>query len=140
MASPPQIGKLNLPYKYWTIAVVAGEKYHVDPCKIVAVMAIESRYKQYARNKRCKSYGLMQIQIDVSKKYGVKNIYDPRENIECGAKILAHLLDVTNGNFKRALDIYNPECKYGNHAYCREVIKAYKQAKRSMINEGRLRL
>ena len=121
--APPKIGRLELKQEYWDYIKEAAQRYQISPYLIQAVCAIESRYDPYAHSGSC--FGLMQLQIDTAKKYGVKNPLNPRENIMGGAAVLARLMWKYDGNIRRVLRVYNATC---TAAYEREVIRAYKQA------------
>jgi len=121
--APPKIGRLELKQEYWGYIKEAAQRYEISPYLIQAVCAIESRYDPYAHSGSC--FGLMQLQIDTAKKYGVKNPLNPRENIMGGAAVLARLMWKYDGDIRRVLRVYNATC---TAAYEREVIRAYKQA------------
>ena len=125
-SEPPRIGRLTLPAPWWEIVKQAAQENDLDPCFIMAVMAIESRFYRYSINKRHKCYGLMQLQKDVCRTMGVSDPFDPEQNIRAGARILARLWREKGGNIKRVLKTYNPT---DTGAYSREVIKAWRQAK-----------
>lgn len=123
----PRIGNLIMPPGFWEIIQEEARANNIDPDLIAAVMAIESRYEPWATNTRCKSYGLMQIQEDVAEIYGMVNVFDPAENIRVGTAILGRLWRKCHGDLLRILKIYNPE---DDGSYSREVLRAYRQAKK----------
>lgn len=125
-AGAPQIGNLTLPLHYWEYVEQAAKIEGIDPCLVLAVMAIESRFDRFAVNKRCQSYGLMQLQKDVYRGYGVEDPFDPEMNIRVGAHILSRLLKNCGGDVRKALKRYNPE---DTGAYSREVLRAWRQAR-----------
>jgi len=127
-SEPPRIGRLTLPAPWWEIVKQAAQENDLDPCLIMAVMAIESRFYRYCINKQHKCYGLMQLQKDTAKSLGVTDPFDPAQNIRAGAKILARLWRQYDGNIKKVLKVYNPT---DTGAYSREVIKAWNQARRT---------
>jgi hypothetical protein len=49
----------------------------------------------------------MQLMPETTKKFGVKNPFDPQENIAAGAKLLADNLKATGGNLREALMMYH---------------------------------
>jgi soluble lytic murein transglycosylase-like protein len=51
--------------------------------------------------------GLMQLMPLTAARFGVTNIFDPRQNIEGGARYLRFLLDRFDGNINLALAGYN---------------------------------
>jgi soluble lytic murein transglycosylase-like protein len=127
VAPPPRIGRLHLPPQYWAWMQEAGRDYNVDPCLIAATAAIESRLDPGATSGRGRCVGLMQLHKDTARSLGV-NPWDPRENIRGGAQVLARLLRRYNGDLRRVYRKYNASC---TSAYYREVMKAYRQAKRA---------
>jgi soluble lytic murein transglycosylase-like protein len=78
----------------------------LDPCLIVSVMRQESGFNRMAVSPKGAS-GLMQLMPATAERFGVKNIFDPRENILAGAKYLRWLLDRFNGDVRLALAGYN---------------------------------
>ncbi len=123
--APPKIGKLKLKQKYWGYIKEAAQRYHISPYLIQAVCAIESRYDPKAKSGKGRCLGLMQLEKDTAKKYGV-DPHNPRENIMGGAAVLASLMQKYHGDIRKVLQVYNATC---TAAYEREVIRAYRQAK-----------
>jgi soluble lytic murein transglycosylase-like protein len=84
----------------------AALKYGVDVDLIRAVVQTESNF-----NPRAKSHagarGLMQLMPRLSKELGIKNPFDPRENVFGGTQYLSKLLDRHDGNVRLALASYN---------------------------------
>jgi soluble lytic murein transglycosylase-like protein len=84
----------------------AAARYRLDPCLIISVMGVESHYNRLAVSPRGAS-GLMQLMPETAARFGVRNIFDPRENIMAGAYYLRWLLDRFGGNVRLALAGYN---------------------------------
>jgi Rod binding domain-containing protein len=84
----------------------ASEKHGVNENLIRAVIATESQARPNARSQK-NAKGLMQLIDSTATEMGVKDVWDPRENILGGAKYLRHLLDRFEGDEKLALAGYN---------------------------------
>ncbi|TSA09390.1 MAG: lytic transglycosylase domain-containing protein [Deltaproteobacteria bacterium] len=128
---PPKIGKLTMPAAWWEIVQDAARVNGISPYWVAAIMAIESRYNRFAINHRYKCYGLLQLQADVARGLGVTDPFDAVQNIRGGAYILGRLEKRYGGDKKRILKRYNPT---DDGAYSREVLRAWRQAKRSESN------
>jgi len=83
----------------------SASKYDLDPDFIRATMRQESSFKPRATSHKGAS-GLMQLMPATARRLGVKNIYDPKENIDGGAKYLRQHLDEF-GSVPLALAAYN---------------------------------
>jgi soluble lytic murein transglycosylase-like protein len=92
--------------KYDAIIERYAEKYRVDPTLVRAVIQVESDF-----NAACVSHkgarGLMQLMPETAKRFGVKKIHDPEENIHGGIKYLAYLTSLFRDDLPRALAAYN---------------------------------
>ncbi len=86
--------------------VEAGSRHGVDPVLIYATMHQESSFKQRALSPKGAS-GLMQLMPGTARRFGVTNIFDPRQNIEGGARYMRFLLDSFDGDVALALAGYN---------------------------------
>ena len=78
----------------------------VDPKLVKSVMLIESAFNPSAVSRKG-ARGLMQLMPETAGQYGVRNSFDPAENISGGARHLAYLLGVYNGNVEKSLAAYN---------------------------------
>ncbi|MBN2080281.1 MAG: lytic transglycosylase domain-containing protein [Spirochaetes bacterium] len=83
----------------------AAEK-RVPPALVRAVIEAESNYNAAAVSPKG-ARGLMQLMPSVINEYGVKDPFDPGENINAGVSLLKDLLDEYNGDYTRALAAYN---------------------------------
>ncbi|MEX2414684.1 MAG: lytic transglycosylase domain-containing protein [Paenibacillaceae bacterium] len=84
----------------------SSTQYGVDPNLIRAVIQTESGYKSDAVSESG-AKGLMQLMDATAASLGVKNSYDPQDNINGGTKFLAYLLQKYNGHERVALAAYN---------------------------------
>ncbi len=92
--------------KYESIIEEASQTHGVDKNLIKAVILAESAGKEDALSS-ANAKGLMQL-IDATADYlGVRNVWNPKENIFGGTKYLAELLRKYNGDLKLALAGYN---------------------------------
>lgn len=84
----------------------AGLRHNVDTDLIHAVIRQESNYDVFAVSVKG-ACGLMQLMPGTALRFGVKDIFDPAENVEGGVKYLRHLMDRYEGDRIRALAAYN---------------------------------
>lgn len=91
----------------WDSTVQAmSKKYGVCAALIHAVILTESNYNPTARS-GVGAGGMMQLMPATAAELGVKNVYDPVQNIEGGAKYLAQLMKKYNNNITLAAAAYN---------------------------------
>ena len=84
----------------------SGSRHGVDPVLLYAIMHRESAFKKRALSHKGAS-GLMQLMPATARRFGVRNIWDPRENIEGGARYMRVLLNMFDGDVRLALAGYN---------------------------------
>ncbi len=92
--------------QYQNIINNASNLYGVDKNVIKSVILTESAAKEKAVS-GAKAKGLMQLIDSTANDMGVKNIWDPKQNIYGGTKYLAEMLRKYNGNLNLALASYN---------------------------------
>jgi soluble lytic murein transglycosylase-like protein len=71
-----------------------------------AVMQVESAFNPFARSPKG-ALGLMQLMPSTIRQYGVKNAFDPADNVRAGVAYLRELLDRYHDNEELALAAYN---------------------------------
>ena len=84
----------------------AAAKYEIDPDLLKAVIVQESRGDSNAVSKSG-AKGLMQLMDGTAAELGVKDVFNPRENIFAGAQYLKNQLKEHKGDLKLALASYN---------------------------------
>lgn len=84
----------------------SGTRNGIDPLLLYSIMHQESSFKSYAISPKG-ARGLMQLMPGTAMRYGVTNIFDPRQNIEGGARYVRFLLDLFNGDVNLTLAGYN---------------------------------
>lgn len=88
------------------LIVESGVRNGVDPVLLYAIMHRESAFKPRAMSYKG-ARGLMQLMPATATRFGVRNIFEPRENIEGGARYMRFLLDLFGGDVPLALAGYN---------------------------------
>jgi soluble lytic murein transglycosylase-like protein len=86
--------------------VAAATRYGIEPLLLFSVMSQESAFKSQAISPKG-ARGLMQLMPATAARFGVKDIFDPEQNIHAGARYLRFLLDLFDGDISLALAGYN---------------------------------
>lgn len=92
-------------------ALKSADRHQVEPELILAVIAIESTFRERAVS-RVGARGLMQVMPGVHREKlkdigGSRALFDPAKNIHTGSQILVDYLNDHSGNLRRALLNYN---------------------------------
>jgi soluble lytic murein transglycosylase-like protein len=105
----------------------------VRPDLVRAVVQVESAYNPYARSPKGAA-GLMQLMPATAQRFGVKNAFNPEENVRAGVAYLRQLLNRYANNEELALAAYNagPNAvdKYG------ENVPPYRETKNYVARIG----
>ena len=116
--------------------VESGKRNSVDPLLLYSIMHQESTFKPRAMSYKG-ARGLMQLMPGTALRFGVTNIWDPKQNIEGGTRYVRFLLDTFEGDVRLALAGYNAGegavMKYGyrvppyseTQEYVRRISKRY---------------
>ena len=78
----------------------------LPPQLIHSVIRVESNYDPYAVSPKG-ALGLMQLIPATARRFGVRDVFNPADNIQGGAKYLRYLLELYNGDYPLALAAYN---------------------------------
>lgn len=98
-------GKLY-PNIYDALILEAATTHKLDPHLIRAVIHAESGFNPKALSPKG-ARGLMQLMPRTADELGVKNSFDPTQNVRGGARYLADLIHRYSGNTRKALAAYN---------------------------------
>ena len=89
-----------------TYLIDSGTRNGIDPLLLYSIMHQESSFKSHAISPKG-ARGLMQLMPGTAMRFGVTNIFDPRQNIEGGARYVSFLLDRFDGDVNLTLAGYN---------------------------------
>lgn len=83
-----------------------AERHQVDPVLVRAVIEAESNWNPQALSSKG-AQGLMQLVPGTAGDLGVKDAFDPGQNLDGGVRYLKMLLEKYDGDLERALAAYN---------------------------------
>ena len=107
----PERGALRIPAGqeagfYRSTVQEISRRYGVDMDLVNAIIRVESNFRPDAVSpKGC--LGLMQLHPDTARRFGVRDVFDPVQNIEGGVRYLGFLLDFFQDDLELALAGYN---------------------------------
>ena len=102
--STPAAVKIDAPYS--SLVEIASRTHGVEDRLVHAVIWAESSYNARAVS-ASGAEGLMQLMPATAKRYGVRNSFDPAQNIDGGVKLLKELLDQFDGDLELTVAAYN---------------------------------
>ncbi len=91
---------------YSEIISQAAKKHNVPEHLIKGIITAESAALNTAKS-QVGAKGLMQLMDGTAKDLGVRNSYDPAQNIMGGTKYISKMLEMFDGNLEHALAAYN---------------------------------
>lgn len=112
-AAAPRGNKAGLTRKagYDRVVDEVSRTHGLESALLHAVISVESSYDANAVSRKGAA-GLMQLMPQTAKRYGVTDAFDPRQNLDGGARYLKDLLHLFNNDTSLALAAYNA----GEHA------------------------
>jgi soluble lytic murein transglycosylase-like protein len=121
------------------LASVAARRHGLDPGLVLAVVSVESAFRPAAVSRKG-AQGLMQLMPATAASLGVKDAFDPVENLDGGSRHLGSLLTLYGGDLVNALAAYNAGAgavaRYRGvppyretRAYVKKVLERYQAAK-----------
>ena len=124
---------------YRPMIEAAARQAGIDPDILDSIVEVESDYNPMCRS-RAGAMGLTQLMPSNCAEYGVRNPFDPKQNLEAGAKHFADMVRRHPGSIELALASYNAGpgavAKYGGippyretQNYVRKVLAAYEARK-----------
>lgn len=131
-------GFVTPPPKFRGVVEAAAARNNLDPALVQAVIQTESNWNPFAVSRKG-AFGLMQLLPSTAERYGVRDVFDPAQNVNGGTRYLRDLLDRFHGDLKKSLAAYNAGeqavQRYGGvprypetRAYVRKVTKTYFQS------------
>lgn len=131
------------PSRFSPLVEQAAREHQIDQALLRAVIAVESGCDPNAVSRKG-AVGLMQLMPQTARRYGVRNIYDPAQNIQGGARYLRDLMGKFNNDLPLVLAAYNAGedaiAQHGNRippyretrSYVPRVLDFYRQYQRSV--------
>jgi soluble lytic murein transglycosylase-like protein len=88
------------------LATAAATRHGLEPALVLAVVQVESGFRPEAVSPKG-ARGLMQLMPSTAAELGVKDSFDPGQNLDGGARHLGGLLARYRGDLVKALAAYN---------------------------------
>src|SRR5215475_13183377 len=96
----------EMPVSLRALVDTISRNHGVDPALVRAVIKTESNFNRWAVSNKG-ALGLMQLIPDTGRRYGVRDFFDPQQNVDGGVRYLRFLLDKFNGNLDPSLAACN---------------------------------
>jgi soluble lytic murein transglycosylase-like protein len=98
--------RVAAPSRFDDLIASAAREHALDPRLLKSVMLFESGFNPKAVSRKG-ARGLMQLMPKTAAQHGVRNVHDPAQNVEAGARHLSYLLDLYGGDLEKTLAAYN---------------------------------
>ncbi len=92
--------------EYRRIIEEASRTHDLDPALVTAMIQVESNFDPFAVSGKG-ACGLLQLIPSTAERFGVKDVFDPEQNVNGGARYLRWLLDRFDNRTEYALAAYN---------------------------------
>ncbi len=93
-------------FNFESVLAQAAKKSGMDPRLLAAVVRVESGGDPRSQSNKG-AMGLMQLMPETARDYGVKNPYDPLQNMTGGGKYLKNMIGMFGGDLALGLAAYN---------------------------------
>ena len=101
---PVKVRLLDVPFA--ELIATSAQTHGVAPELVASVIAVESNFNPKATSVKS-ARGLMQLMPKTAARFGVTNVFDPKQNIDAGTRYLKELLRRYDGNLPLTLAAYN---------------------------------
>jgi soluble lytic murein transglycosylase-like protein len=101
---PVKVKLLDVPFA--NLIADSAQVHGVATELVASVIAVESNFNPKAVSWKS-ARGLMQLMPETAARFGVTQVFDPRQNIEAGTRYLKELLTRYNGDLSLTLAAYN---------------------------------
>lgn len=96
----------NPPEHLKRMATTAADRHQIDPALVHSMITAESSWDPSAVSVKG-AQGLMQLIPATAERFGVRDPFDPAQNVEGGVKYLRWLLERYKGDLEKTLAAYN---------------------------------
>ena len=103
---PAEMPKMIADRPFAELVAEAASANQLPEALLHAVIQTESHYNSKARSPKGAG-GLMQLMPDTARELGVTDVYDPKDNIQGGARYLKRLMNLFDNDISLAVAAYN---------------------------------
>ena len=105
-STPTDDSAEDVPRSLGELIDTIATNHGVDPSLVRALIKTESNFNRWAVSRKG-ALGLMQLIPSTGRRYGVRDFFDPQQNIDGGVRYLKFLLSKFKGNLDLSLAAYN---------------------------------